>query len=190
MKKTIAILLVAIMAVGSVFAAFTGEASIGFGGNLDNGNFGFIDQSTNAKIDLELATANAENAGDGDIYASVKASLAVKLFNGEKGTAKVKIINNEVPNMEFKVSNIKEKTTLELPRLYYLGYKIEDEDGHEIKYLKNKNGFISIVINKEGSYYVTYPGTLGYQISKTIVIITSIVCITIIVLKKRKQNNN
>ena len=88
MKKTIAILLVAIMAVGSVFAGFSGKASVGFGGNLDNGNFGFIDQSTNAKIDLELATANAENAGDGDIYASVKASLAVKLFNGEKGTAK------------------------------------------------------------------------------------------------------
>ena len=70
MKKTIAILLVAIMAVSSVFAAFTGKASVGFGGNLDNGNFGFIDQSTNAKIDLELATANAENAGDGDILLS------------------------------------------------------------------------------------------------------------------------
>ena len=33
MKKTIAILLVAIMAVGSAFAAFSGEASLGFGGN-------------------------------------------------------------------------------------------------------------------------------------------------------------
>ena len=53
--------------------------------NLDNGNYGFIDQSTNAKIDLELATANAENVGEGDIYASIKASLVVKLFNGEKG---------------------------------------------------------------------------------------------------------
>ena len=72
MKKTIAILLVAIMAVSSVFAAFTGKASVGFGGNLDNGNFGFIDQSTNAKIDLELATANAENAGDGDIFSMEK----------------------------------------------------------------------------------------------------------------------
>ena len=85
MKKTIAILLVAILAVSSVFAAFSGEASIGAGVNLDNGNYGFIDQSTNAKIDLELATANAENVGEGDIYASIKASLVVKLFNGEKG---------------------------------------------------------------------------------------------------------
>ena len=87
MKKTIAILLVAILAVSSVFAAFSGKASVGFGGNLDNGNFGFIDQSTNAKIDLELATANAENVGEGDIFASIKASLVVRLFNGEKGTA-------------------------------------------------------------------------------------------------------
>ena len=31
MKKTIAILLVAILAVSSVFAAFSGEAKIGFG---------------------------------------------------------------------------------------------------------------------------------------------------------------
>ena len=85
MKKTIAILLVAILAVSSVFAAFSGKASIGAGVNLDNGNYGFIDQSTNAKIDLELATANAENVGEGDIYASIKASLVVKLFNGEKG---------------------------------------------------------------------------------------------------------
>ena len=85
MKKTIAILLVAILAVSSVFAAFSGKASVGFGGNLDNGNFGFIDQSTNAKIDLELATANAENVGEGDIYASIKASLVVRLYNGEKG---------------------------------------------------------------------------------------------------------
>ena len=32
MKKTIAILLVAILAVSSVFAAFSGEAKLGFGG--------------------------------------------------------------------------------------------------------------------------------------------------------------
>ena len=139
-----------------------------------------------------------EGMGWGTEYLPIETLKNIEYFNKrkdnkikiEKGTAKVKIINNEVPNMEFKVSNIKEKVTLELPRLYYLGYKIEDENGHEIKYSKNKNGFISIVVNKEGSYYVTYPGTLGYQISKTIVIITSIVCITIIVLKKRKQNNN
>ena len=59
MKKTIAILLVAIMAVGSAFAAFSGEASLGFGGNLDNGNFGFIDSAAKVKFDVDLATTLA-----------------------------------------------------------------------------------------------------------------------------------
>ena len=87
MKKTIAILLVAIMAVGSVFAAFSGEASLGFGGNLDNGNFGFIDSSAKVKFDVDLATATAEQIADGDVYASIKATLGVKLTNGEKTSA-------------------------------------------------------------------------------------------------------
>ena len=85
MKKTIAILLVAILAVvSSVFAAFSGEAKIGFGGNLDNGEFGFIDKSSNVKFDVDLATADAEAIADGDIYASIKATFALKLTTGEK----------------------------------------------------------------------------------------------------------
>ena len=84
MKKTIAILLVAIMAVGSVFAGFSGKASLGFGGNLDNGNFGFIDKSAKVNFDIDLATASAEQIADGDIYASIKASFGLKLLTGEK----------------------------------------------------------------------------------------------------------
>ena len=59
MKKTIAILLVAILAVSSVFAAFSGEASLGFGGNLDNGNFGFIDSAAKVKFVFDLAKESA-----------------------------------------------------------------------------------------------------------------------------------
>ena len=84
MKKTIAILLVAILAVSSVFAAFSGEAKVGFGGNLDNGNFGFIDQSANVKFDVDLATATAEQIADGDVYASIKATFGLKVTTGEK----------------------------------------------------------------------------------------------------------
>ena len=84
MKKTIAILLVAIMAVGSVFAGFSGKASLGFGGNLDTGEFGFIDKSAKVNFDIDLATASAEQIADGDIYASIKASFGLKLLTGEK----------------------------------------------------------------------------------------------------------
>ena len=84
MKKTIAILLVAILAVSSVFAGFSGKASIGFGGNLDNGNFGFIDKSAKVQFDVDLATATAEQIADGDVYASIKATFGLKLLTGEK----------------------------------------------------------------------------------------------------------
>ena len=87
MKKTIAILLVAIMAVGSAFATFSGSAQVGVGANFDNGDWGFIGNSTNVKFDVELATENVENVSEGDIYASVKASFGLKLMSDEDGIA-------------------------------------------------------------------------------------------------------
>ena len=87
MKKTIAILLVAILAVSSVFAAFSGEASLGFGGNFDDGTYGFIDSATKIKFDIDLATASAEQIADGDVYASIKATFGLKLTTGEESKA-------------------------------------------------------------------------------------------------------
>ena len=79
MKKTIAILLVAILAVSSVFAAFSG----------DNGNFGFIDSASKVTIDADLATATAEQIAEGDVYASIKATFGLKLTTGEEKRAEV-----------------------------------------------------------------------------------------------------
>lgn len=112
----------------------------------------------------------------------------------EKGRAKVKVISNNVPSMEFSVNDIKESVTLELPRLYYLGYKIVDEEGKEINYFKNDKGLISIKLNKDGKYYVSYPGTTSYQIAKVVCIFTATICIIIIFLKvkskKKFKSNN
>ena len=87
MRKILSILLVAVLAAGTTFAAFSGEASLGFGGNLDNGNFGFIDQAAKVKVNVDVATASAEAIADGSVYASIKASLGLVLFNGQKGSA-------------------------------------------------------------------------------------------------------
>ena len=89
MKKTIAILLVAILTAGMVFAdaTFSGEASLGFGGNFDNGNFGFIDSASKVKFDVDLATATAEQIAEGDVYASIKATFGLKLTTGEETKA-------------------------------------------------------------------------------------------------------
>ncbi len=83
MKRTIAILLVAIMAVGSVFAAFSGSAQIGVGANFDNGNYGFIDNSNSVGINFELANMAGEAVGEGDIRASIKGSLVLEVFTAD-----------------------------------------------------------------------------------------------------------
>ena len=85
MKKTIAILLVAIMAVGSAFAALTGSAQVGFGVDFDNGTYGFIDNSNSVGVNFELANMSGEAVGEGDIYASIKGSLVLEVFSGEDG---------------------------------------------------------------------------------------------------------
>ena len=121
MKKTIAILLVAIMAVGSVFATFSGEASIGFGGNLDNGNFGFIDTGAKVKVDFDLSTASVDTtptetvAEDGtvtpapSIYAAVKGSLGVRLFTGEESVSEI-----EDPNLVTNTSAVRLGVTADI----------------------------------------------------------------------------
>ena len=87
MRKILSILLVAVLAAGTTFAAFSGEASLGFGGNLDTGKFGFIDQAAKVKVDVDLATASAEEIAEGEVYASIKATLAIKAYSGEKAFA-------------------------------------------------------------------------------------------------------
>ena len=85
MKKTIAILLVAIMAVGSAFAAFSGSAQVGVGANFDNGDWGFIGNETKITFDVDLATMNAEDVSEGDIYASIKGSLGLRFVSDQDG---------------------------------------------------------------------------------------------------------
>ncbi len=86
MKKILTVLTIVALVASSAFAGFSGEASVTAGANLDNGNFGFLDNGNNVKLDVELSTAEGSAQGEGDIYASIKASLGIKVFNGEKGT--------------------------------------------------------------------------------------------------------
>ena len=104
-------------------------------------------------------------------YLPVKASIHQEYFDSRgngikitKGKAKISIIKNNVPNMKFKVSELDDNVIIELPRLYYLGYKIEDMDGNIINYKEDKYGFISLKITKNGIYEVSYVGTEGYKI--------------------------
>ena len=73
------------MAVGSAFAAFSGSAQVGVGANFDNGDWGFIGNETKITFDVDLATMNAEDVSEGDIYASIKGSLGLRLVSDQDG---------------------------------------------------------------------------------------------------------
>ena len=59
MKKILTIALVALLATASVFADFTGSASLGFGYNFEKRNFGFSN-STATTLEYEITSGKAE----------------------------------------------------------------------------------------------------------------------------------
>ena len=94
------------------------------------------------------------------------------------GEANVDILADDTPYMKFEVKNIDDKVKLELPRIYYLGYEITDEDGNVMNYECNDPGYVSVNIDKEGIYEVSYTGTTAYKIAFVIkiVMLFAIVC--------------
>ena len=80
MKKILTIALVALLAASSVFAGLSGYSNLGFGYNSKSGKFGF-NPSSALSIDLDVATAEGSNIGEGDIYAGIDASVTLKLID-------------------------------------------------------------------------------------------------------------
>ncbi|MDY5057623.1 MAG: hypothetical protein SPE84_09725 [Bullifex sp.] len=78
MKKTIAILLVAVLAMCSVFAeiALGGEAKVAFTGDFDKKSAAF-DNTSKAKLTLDANSAS--KVYEGDIYAGIKATLEFEI---------------------------------------------------------------------------------------------------------------
>ena len=102
MKKILTVLTIAALVASSVFAGFSGEASLGYTHDLDSKNSGFAN-GTKFKVDLDFATASAEKQAEGDIYAKISASLALKLYNGNGGTTDTGVLGLPV----FSVADIK-----------------------------------------------------------------------------------
>lgn len=87
---------------------------------------------------------------------------------------KISIINNNFPNLEFKVKNLTEKTKIEIPRIYYLGYTLKDKDGNKLKLTMSENGMLEADIIKEGKYKLYHQNTFIETVSNIIGIISLI----------------
>lgn len=87
-------------------------------------------------------------------------------------------------NMNCRISNINKETTIELPYIYYLGYRIY-ANGQEIKYIESDNGLIQINIAQDSQIKVKYLGTNEMLISYAVSIISFA---TIIVLNHKNKD--
>jgi len=93
-------------------------------------------------------------------------------------------------NMQIQIANATENTVLELPYIYYLGYKVTLEtDTEKINFIpyESEKGFVSIELDKdisEGTIIVKYFGTNVMIISAII----SIIGVAILIIYVKKDN--
>lgn len=109
------------------------------------------------------------------------------------GEATINVLNNDIPNLTFTVSNNNKPITVELPRLYYLGYCLKKENGKIVKLYENDRGFLTATLSEDGTYTLTYPGTTTYQVVSYLQMFTILgilftpIISSIIPIKKKKM---
>lgn len=114
-------------------------------------------------------------------YIANRKDEVIVLDNNE---AVISDYTKQASNMNCKISNINKETTIELPYIYYLGYRVY-ANGQEIKYTESDNGFIQINIAKDSQIKVKYLGTNEMLISYAVSIISFA---TIIVLNHKNKD--
>ena len=80
MKKILSIALVALLAASTVFAGFTGKASVGLGYNFQDKSYG-MSNAAETKVTFEATTETAGAEGEGSVFAGIKASFTMKQYD-------------------------------------------------------------------------------------------------------------
>lgn len=118
-------------------------------------------------------------------YLPVKTEENADYFNNrnedvisDNKEATIKVLENNVPNLIFEVET-KDIIEVEMPRLFYFGYYLEDQDGNFYEVYENEKGFLAAKV-KSGTYILTFKGSKAYQICFGI---SSLTLISIIVYK-------
>lgn len=97
---------------------------------------------------------------------------------------KVDVIKEDFPNITFKVSG-SENSNIEIPRLYYLGYKLHI-NGKPYEVTRSGVGLLQLNNAPNGLYELEYKGTLLYQIFNGIKYIFIVLFISYFIHKKYK----
>lgn len=120
-----------------------------------------------------------------DYYVARKDDVSVK-----KGKAKITNVTNKTPNLDFDIDTT--GSTIELPRIYYLGYTITFENDNTkttLNYTENKYGFIEVKVKEKGHIKVRYTGTKLDRAANVISVLSIVVAIYLLVRKKKGKPN-
>ena len=154
------------------------------------GAYIYIDHLEEPQIDITNIN-NEKCMGNEKEYLPEKAINNLEYFENrnkdiiiKSGVGEIINILDDVPDLNFEV-NISETMTIELPRIYYMGYHLE-VNGQEVELTESDNGFLQATIQQSGIYTLTYKKTMVMKIANIISIGTAIACMIVCINKKRK----
>ncbi len=102
-----------------------------------------------------------------------------------EGQGTIKINSNEVPNLTF-TATIEEPVVIELPRIYYFGYKLSNNQ-EEIELQESQYGFLEAKLTTSGKYELTFAKTPLMKSSLIVSIVTAIFSVIYLVKKPKKD---
>lgn len=108
MKKILTVLLIAVLAAGMVFAAkLEGNATLDFGYNLDNTDWGFANgTSLKAKLSLNIGKEAPGSKGEGDIWAEIIGDFTVDVKIDKTGASELDLSPTLDGKFKIKEANI------------------------------------------------------------------------------------
>ena len=99
----------------------------------------------------------------------------------------INVMNDDFPNIKFKIDGVSNDTKIVIPRIYYLGYVLSDSKNNKYKLYESNKGFLETKVRNNGIYILKYSGTIYDKISRIIRLVTIfIVVIGGVKLWKRK----
>lgn len=107
-----------------------------------------------------------------------------------EGNAKIENTQKENTNLNCEIAEVAEGTKIELPYIYYLGYKVTlnaNEEKINLKTYETEKGFIGVQLPEaqRGILQVSYEGTFVMKLSACV----SVLGVIILIIKSRYFNN-
>ncbi len=114
--------------------------------------------------------------------------IDIKIISGK---GKIQTIKNDIPYLKIRINVDSDNITIELPRIYYLGYSLKFIDKNNnlefLQYSENENGLIETKIKEDGILEVEYSGTKLDKICNIISLITIFIYISLYIFIKLKK---